>query len=143
MLLKKIYTTGDKFEDRVREKLSHYPIIYALIGGTGVVIFWRGIWNTADLIMDLLFVEGDSVSRFPWWDGPLSILIGSILLLIIGLFVTSLIGNEIIISGLRKEKKLVERTEGEIRLELEESDSIKNEIHEMNNKLKRLEEKLK
>ena len=145
MLYKKIYNFGDRLEDRVRGRLSHYPIIYAFIGGTGIIIFWRGVWHTMDYAMNLLFRVGDvvtttSLPQLPWWDGPLSILIGGSLLLTVGLFVTSFIGNEIIISGLKKEKKIVEKTEEEVEAELEESDKVRLEIHEMNHRLKRIEE---
>ncbi len=145
MFYKKIYNFGDKLEDKVRVRLSHYPIIYAFLGGTGIIIFWRGVWHTVDFLMELLFAVDESVlstsaPQLPWWDGPLSILVGSILLLMTGLFVTSFIGNEIIISGLRKEKKIVEKTEEEIRAELKENMKIKSETHEIEGRLKRIED---
>lgn len=148
MFFKKIYNLGDRLEDKMRGRLSHYPIIYAFIGGTGIIIFWRGVWHTMDYIMKLLFEASDSVTstsllESPWWDGPLSMLIGATLLLGVGLFVSSFIGNEIIISGLKKEKKIVEKTEEEIEVDLKESDKIRNEIHGMDGRLKRIEENLK
>ncbi|MDO8611069.1 MAG: hypothetical protein Q7R95_11135 [bacterium] len=147
MFLNKIYTTGDKVEDKVRIKLSHYPIIYAFIGGTGAVIFRRGIWHTADYLMEFFFATGDIVSstsaiELPWWDGPLSILVGAILLLSTGLFVSNFIGNEIIISGLKKEKKIIEKTEEEVESEIKEDNEIRREIHEIDSRLKRIENKL-
>jgi MFS superfamily sulfate permease-like transporter len=147
MFYKKLYSLGDKLEDAVRVTLSHYPIIYAFIGGAGIVIFWRGIWHTMDSLMEFFFVTGvstssTSISQLPWWDGPLSIAIGTVLLLIVGLFVTSFIGNEIIISGLKKEKKVAEKTEEEIEGDLAEGHKIKQEIHEVHAKLKEIEELL-
>ena len=50
-IYKYLYNAGDKLEDHVRGFLSHYPIVYAFVGGIGVVIFWRGVWHTADYIM--------------------------------------------------------------------------------------------
>jgi hypothetical protein len=138
----KIYNAGDKLEDKVRGKLSHYPILYAFIGGAGIIIFWRGVWHSVDTLMELLnfsSATSTSMSALPWWDGPLSILIGTILLLTVGLFVTSFIGNEIILSGLKKEKKLVEKTEDEIKSDLKESNEINDEIHHINRRLKRIE----
>ena len=38
----------DKLEDVVRGKLSKHSIIYAFIGGSGIILFWRGIWHSAD-----------------------------------------------------------------------------------------------
>ncbi|QQR82881.1 hypothetical protein IPJ70_02110 [Candidatus Campbellbacteria bacterium] len=147
MLFKKLYSLGDKLEDTVRVKLSHYPIVYAFIGGTGIVIFWRGVWHTMDTFMEFFFVTGASVSstsisQLPWWDGPLSIAIGTVLLLMVGLFVTSFIGNEIIISGLKKEKKIVEKTEEEIQDDLAENYETQDEIHEINVRSKKIEELL-
>ncbi|HBP00408.1 MAG: hypothetical protein UU48_C0004G0061 [Candidatus Uhrbacteria bacterium GW2011_GWF2_41_16] len=118
--LKKIYTATDQFEDKVRSKLSHYPIIYAFVGGAGIIIFWRGVWHTMDEIIG--WFSSEEIIDFPWWDGPLSILIGTVLLLTVGLFVSSFIGNEIIISGLKKEKKLIEKMEEEIERERKENE---------------------
>jgi hypothetical protein len=148
MLFKTIYNLSDRFEDKVRGKLSHFPIIYAFIGGTGMIIFWRGIWHTADYLMEFCFAVGDkstsaSALQLPWWDGPLSILVGAALLLMVGLFVTSFIGNEIIISGLRREKKITEKTEEEVKNELSEEHKIEQKIHEIDERTKRIEEMLK
>ena len=144
-ILKRVYQIGDKLEDRVRGKLSHYPIIYAFIGGAGVIIFWRGIWHTVDYLMEF-FNAGNIVSststnfsQLPWWDGPLSIVFGASLLLITGLFVGSFIGTEIVISGLKGEKKITERTEEEVELDVKESIKIKQEIHAMDERIKHVE----
>ena len=138
---------GDKVEDKVRVKLSHYPIIYAFIGGTGIIIFWRGVWHSMDFIMELFFSSKDSMSSVGifnlfWWDGPLSMLIGATLLLATGLFVSSFIGNEIVISGLKKEKKIVEKTEEDIALDLMENNRMINELQEVSARLKHVEEML-
>ena len=145
MVFQKIYNLADKLEDKVRGKLSHYPIIYAFIGGSGIIIFWRGIWHTMDYLMEFFFLgfNGFGVPSLLWWDGPLSIAIGVVLLLTVGLFVTSFIGNEIIISGLKREKKIVEKTEEEVGEELNEDKKIKHEIHEMDGRLRRIEDILK
>ncbi len=129
-MFKKIYRWGDKFEDKVRGWCSRRPIVYAFIGGFGVVVFWRGAWNTVDLIMECFFAPtalGQAV--FPWWDGPVSLLIGTIITLSTGLFVSNFIGNEIIISGLRGQKKLVEKTEAEIVSESEALEEIHTDVH--------------
>lgn len=148
MFFKKIYNLGDRLEDKVRVKLSHYPIIYAFIGGVGVIIFWRGVWHTADHVMQFIFSSGSGATSTSlvglfWWDGPLSILVGTALLLVDGLFVSSFIGNEIIISGLKKEKKLIEKTEDEIVFDLAEEAKIIQEIRDVNKRLNRIEILLK
>jgi len=120
MLIKKIIEFFDKLENKVRRKLSHYPILYAFIGGVGVVLFWRGVWHIADDI---------SVSSV------LSLIIGSIMLLITGIFVSAFVGSKLIISGLVGERKIEEKEEQE--LETEEM-QLKN----LQKTLKRVEEKL-
>lgn len=82
----------DLLENKVHGALSHHPVIYALIGGVAVVLFWKGVWETA--------------VRFPILDGPMSIVVSLILLLITGLFVSFFIGDTILISGVRKKKKI-------------------------------------
>lgn len=143
MLCKKIYNLGDKLEDKVRGFLSHYPLVYAFIGGVGTIVFWRGVWVTIDYILEcfysrtnVLFVHG-----LMWWDGPLSVIIGTVILLLTGLFVSGFIGNEIIISGLKGEKRVVEKSVKEIKEDVGIGVEILNEIKEINQRLKKLEEK--
>jgi hypothetical protein len=132
----------DKLEDRVRGWFSHHPILYGFFGGIGVVLFWRGVWHTADWVSALLmdFRTGNTtvdLATFP--DGPLSFLIGSVMLLITGLFVSNFIGNEIIISGLRGEKKLAEKTETEVKTETGAIGDIRKELKIISKRLGQLE----
>ena len=136
----------DKLEDVIRRALSRKPILYAFIGGVGIVLFWRGVWHTADWVMEYYFLQSlDSTSMHlpsaPWWDGPLSILAGSFLLLISGVFVSSFIGNEIILSGLRGEKKLAEKTVDEIKTEAGAIGEIKEEVIKISKNLEKLSKK--
>lgn len=137
MFFKKIYQFGDRLEDKVRGKLSHYPLIYAFIGGAGVIIFWRGIWHTVDFVMNY-FYNGNT-GGVAWWDGPVSTLFGMILLLMVGLFVSSFIGNEIVISGLKGEKKIVERAEQEIQEEIGLDTEIQSEMREIVRRLEKIQ----
>ncbi len=108
----------DKLEDHIRNWLSRRPILYALFTGTGVILFWRGIWHTADMLVHsyAAYAPGIGINwdGMVWWDGPLSIVVGLIILLLCGVFVSSFIGNEIIISGLKREKKFSEKIESEL-----------------------------
>ncbi len=101
-MLTKLLQFFDKLEDRARSQLSHTPLLYAFLGGIGVILFWRGIWHLAD---DANISSG------------LSLLIGGLVLLTTGVFVSSFIGDHLIISGLFGEKKLTEKTEKEIEIE--------------------------
>lgn len=118
----------DRLEDRVRGHLSHYPIPYAIIGGIGVVLFWRGVWHTADL--------------FPFMTGPISTVIGIGILLLAGLFVSFFIGDNIMIAGLKREKKLAEKTESEIETEKEELDDVREVVMKMERDLEEIKHKV-
>lgn len=137
----KLLSFFDRLEDRIRKRLSRMPFLYALIGGTGVVLFWRGIWNFADYAVGYHF-ESRSLGSVPliWWDGPLSVLAGTLLLLPTGVFVSSFIGNEVIITGLRGEKKLTEKTEAEIRDEAEGIREMRKSILRLSQRIKAIEE---
>lgn len=125
MKLKKIIQFFDKLEDRIRGKLSHYPIIYAIIGGIGVVLFWRGVWHTADELN-----VGSLVS----------LVIGTAILLLIGVFVSAFIGNRLIISGLIGEKKLTEKAQDEIETEETQIKNLKEVLNRVEKQVSHLEE---
>jgi hypothetical protein len=137
--MKDIVIFFDKLEDKIRGKLSHFPILYAFIGGVGVVIFWRGVWHTTDFFTEVIFSYQQNgsidIGSLPWWDGPLSILVGSLLLLSTGLFVFDFIGTQAIISGLRGEKRLEEKTEEEVKMETSVIKDIKEEVKEISQRL--------
>jgi hypothetical protein len=103
--LKKIVQSFNSFERKFRGKLSHHPINYAILGGIGVVLFWRGVWHLADSL---------NISSI------ISMILGSLILLVTGAFVSSFIGNRLIITGLMGEKKQSEKTE-----EVVETEEIK------------------
>lgn len=126
----------DRLEDKVRARLSHRSIIYALIGGAATVLFWRGVWHTADILME----KGGFLGRM--FYEPVTVIWTSLILLMTGLFVSNFIGERIIISGLKKEKKVtdktveevreedkdIERLEGKIDLMMKEIINLKNEL---------------
>ena len=146
--MRRIFDFFDRFEDRVRARLSHYPIWYAIIGGFGIVLFWRGVWLTADYVVEIVAASHSAASTINpptllWWDGPLSLLIGLLVLLATGVFVSNFIGNEIIITGLRGDKKLTERAESEVRHEVGAIGEIRREVKKIAEQLEQLESKKK
>ncbi|MFH1193135.1 MAG: hypothetical protein V1656_02345 [Candidatus Jorgensenbacteria bacterium] len=126
----------DQFEDRVRAALSHHPVPYAIIGGFGIVLFWRGVWYTADMLqakggwLGWLFYE------------PTSLLIVIVILLATGLFVSYFIGDTILVSGLKHEKKITEKTEAEVQTETGIVMELHRELHEIRTKLDEISKKL-
>jgi len=132
-MLNEIYKFFDKLEDKNRIFLSHYPILYAFLTGAGMILFWRGVWHTADAMPIL---ENSIVS----------IIVGTILLLFIGTFTSSYIGNEIIISGNKKEKKvvdkIVEAEEKDLLHEFEDDARIMRELKEVKMQIAELKKAL-
>ncbi len=123
----KIWRFFDRFEDHNRAFLSHYPIVYAIVGGFGIIQYWRGVWHAAD----------------EWgWNATTSVLIGLIVLLATGLMVSFFIGDNILLTGLRREKKLVEKTEEELELEEGEVQNIKTHISAIEKSLEEIKKKL-
>ncbi len=124
-IIEKIYSYFDKLEDKVRAWFSRYPIIYGIVGGIAIVIFWRGVWHTADFLNV---------------NAPLSIFISIVILMLTGLFASSFIGDQIIISGLKKEKKVTEKTETEVESEREVLLDIRNEVRNLEKEVEELKD---
>ena len=124
-MMKKIIRYFDKLEDRIRGRLSRYPILYTLIGGIAIVLFWRGVWITADSVSMYL------PPGLYWLDGPISIVVSVFTLLATGLFVSFFVNDQIILSGVKSEKKLIEKTETEIAKEEGQINVMIDEIRKL------------
>ena len=124
-MFKKIDNFFDKLEDKVRIRLSHKSILYAFIGGIATVLFWRGVWHTGDILMR----KGGFLGWF--FYEPVTVVWTSIILLLTGLFVSVFIGERIIISGIRNEKKLTDKTQDEVDKEEDEIRNIRTKIIQM------------
>lgn len=125
----------DKLEDKTRFKLSHYPIIFAFLGGFAIVEFWRGVWHLTDYFFLKL-----NYDPYGWQSSVFSIAIASVILLMTGLYVSLFLTNDnIIVSGKKGEaKKLFEKTEEEIK---NEKIILREELRE-ELKIKNLDEKV-
>jgi len=119
-IFKKIYRFFDLFEDKIRGKLSHRPILYAIVGSFGIVLIWRGIWHIAD-----------EINMSSW----VSLGLGIAISLATGLMVSFFIGEKIIISGIRKEKKIDEKTEEELKKEEQILKGMQEELREIKEEL--------
>ncbi len=128
-MFKRIVQFFDKLEDRVRGRLSRHPILYALVGGIGVVLFWRGVWHTADMIP---FIQ----------NGPVSIAVGTCILLISGIFVSDFVGNRLLLSGLKGEKKLADRTEEVFETEEMQIADIQESLRKVEHEMKSIHKEI-
>lgn len=115
----------DKLEDHIREHLSRFPITYSIVGGIGVVLFWRAVWETAEILSTLHPLL--TILFYP----PLQLILATAGLLLTGLMVSVFIGDRIILSGLRHEKKLEEKTEELVKEEVVTLQNIQKEIREL------------
>jgi hypothetical protein len=135
-MFKKTFTSidifFDKLEDVIRGKLSKHPFMYGFVGGTGVVLFWRGVWMTADYLQDTTTIGSVIFSNVG------SILSGITVLLMSGLFVSVFIGDSILMSGLRHEKKITEKTEDEVESEKADIKIIEEHIEDISTKLEKI-----
>lgn len=131
--MKKILKFFDKLEDHSREFLSKYPVFYSLIGGIAIVVFWRGVWEIFDTI--------EIFSGF--YGGLLSLVISTVLLLMTGLLVSFFVGDTIILSGIKHDKKITEKTMEEVEMENREMLSAIKKIDHIEKDLEEIKEKLK
>lgn len=115
--MKTIAKFFDRLEDTIRQRLSRHPIVYAFIAGVAIVLFWRGVWTLADL--------------FEFMTPTVSLIVSIILMLLTGTFISFFIGERLIFSGLKKEKRSDQKTEEELRLEETSFKKIITEIQEM------------
>lgn len=132
-----IYNFFDKLEDKIRNTLSHHVFVYTFIGGTGLVLFWRGIWHMADVLEK---IDGWPSLIF----SPLgSATTGVIILLATGLFVSVFIGDQIILSGIRKDKKIIDKTIDEVETEKTEVEETLALVLSLRAQLDALEHKIR
>lgn len=119
--MKAVIKFFDKLEDHVRGFLSRWPIMYSLIGGVAIVLFWKGVWEVAE--------------TYAWMHGYMSLLVGLIIMLFTGLLVSFFIGDSIVLSGLKHEKKLAEKTEEEVRAEKNNIDYVLTRLEQIEKKI--------
>jgi len=110
----------DLLEDKIRHWLSHWPILYALIGILGIVLIWRGVWHIAD-----------NIGLNPW----LSVIFGAIILLSSGLLVAIAIGDEVLINAFHGRRKISE-------IRIEEALTLAERVEEIKKVLNRIESRL-
>ncbi len=125
--MKSIFRFFDKLEDKIRGRLSRHPILYALIGSLGIILLWRGI--------TILFDPYDET-------GIISTVLGLVILMSTGLLVSFFVGDQIIISGIKSEKRTDEKTAEEIKSEEISLRDIREDIGAMRKKMEEICEKV-
>lgn len=125
-----VYPFFDKMEDKTRAWLSRRPKLYAFLAGAAIVLLWRAIWHMADIIE----AQGGFFGFL--FTPQVSLITSTIILLGSGLFVSFFVGDAIIMSGLRREKKFVDHAQDEM-------DKEEREIHHMEKVLGKMEEEMR
>ena len=124
----------EKLEIKIRSHLSHYPIIYTIVGGIAIVLFWRGIWHTADILQDQGGVVGFIFSPV------ISTIIVAVVLLMTGLFVSYFIGDTILMSGIKGEKRTAEKTLRDVEEEEMKIKELRSTIKDMKKEVDEIKE---
>jgi hypothetical protein len=114
-----------RIEERARTYFERVPFLHAFLGGVGVVLFWRGVWEVADRIQI---------------DPIVSIVVGSLLLGAIGLFLHTFVGNAIIIKNVEKDKRMTTRAEHEIAVVEKDIKQEGATLEQLSAKIDRLEQ---
>ena len=130
MNVMRIFKLFDRLEDYTREHLAKHPLFYSFLGGATAVLFWRGIWETADIL------STRNVFLHWFFYGPNQVVFSTILLTLMGLMVSIFVGEKIIISGLRHEKKVEDRTEEIVEEEVITLKHIRDEVRAVKAELK-------
>lgn len=126
--MKKIVKFFDRLEDKIRNKLSKKPVIYAFVGSIGIILVWRGVWHIADDI---------------GMGSITSLVLGVLILLSIGLFVSFFIGEQTIISGIKEEKRIDEKTEEEIKQEAFTLSELHEDVEALREEMENIEKEIK
>jgi hypothetical protein len=92
-----------------------------VISGIGIVMFYRGLW----LVLD----------EYPFFTGWVTLVIATMLLMLSGVFVSQFVSNHVILSGIKRDKKMVEKVGEQLKTDTE----LTQEVLE---RVKRIEEKL-
>ncbi len=129
--MNRIINFFDKLEDRVRGRLSHSPVLYSVIAALSIVLFWDGITTVTQSI----------VFFTTFWGGVTLIVVSVTVALMTGIFVSFFIGDTIIMSGLNKEKKVIEKTEEEIHIEANIMHDLVRKVSEIDLIVKDLQNK--
>jgi hypothetical protein len=135
-MLSAIWDFFDKLEDRVRGWISKRPILFGFVGGFAGVEFWRGVWNITDFFSLQLGYD-----IYGWQSATFSLVSGGFLMLITGLYISLFVGDSVIMSGIKQEKKMFEKTSEEIKEEEKEITKLENRLAKIEKLLEEIKNK--
>jgi membrane protein DedA with SNARE-associated domain len=127
-MFKGIINFFDKLEDRVRARLSHHPVVYSIIGGTALILFWEGVSILVSFVPFLHTITGGLILMF----------VSLSVALMVGIFVSFFVGDTIILSGINKEKKLIDKEESELIAESKMMAQMEKKVDEIDNIIKEM-----
>jgi len=116
-----------KLEEKSRHRFEKLPFTHAFFAGVGVVLFWRGIWEVADRLQ-----------LNPYW----SVVLGSLVLMILGLFLQTFVGNTLIIKKVESERKIDQKAETDLKKVQQEIDVEEITLDVLARRLENIESKL-
>lgn len=128
-MINRLYNYLKHLGKKLRKGLTKRPVLYTLIGSFATVLFWRGVWHTTDLLEAQGGVFGFLFSAHG------SLILSAAILIVTGLFVSFFVGDVVILAGMSKEQKLLEKAEKKI-----EEDSV--ELKRVEALLERVEEEV-
>jgi len=121
----KISKKANAYELKLRATLVKSPLIYGVLAAVSLVLFWRGVDQTA--------------ARYPVFTGPILILISVPILLVLGVFLPFFVNDRTLLTQLKNEEDSVLKKEQEskdtVRHVLEKMDEIDREVHDIEAKL--------
>jgi hypothetical protein len=123
--MKKVFKFINKSINKTRKKLSKKPVLYSIIAGAFIVLFWRGIWHTTDI----LETKGGILGFI--FSGPVSIILSLIVLLFIGVFVSEFVGDVFLMYGFKKEKEVMSKTKDDVEVEKKNIENVEQVIDDL------------
>jgi hypothetical protein len=123
--------------------LQRHPLLYAFVGGVGVILFWRGVWHLMDFFALVFLSSNDRMTTIDWSSGVdscVSLVLGAFLLLSTGLFVSEFLSGHVLMKDVKKEEELTKKTEEGVEKESSELPFIEKDLRHIEAEIKDLED---
>lgn len=94
-MFKKITRAIVDFETKTRRLLKKYPLAYTVLGAVFLILFWKGVEDTA--------------SMYSFLSGPILLVFTIPVLILLGLFLPFFIADRSTLTKIEEEEKIVEK----------------------------------